>query len=179
MAAGQRGATAGLDVEMLLGMATAQAEAVKRDVGSLLLYTPVVHPDEFDVRSAIWFGGWKRVPDMTLFMSAVFSLSDDPAMFDREKQRFLDLLGKLESITGDGDPASYRVPGTPSATEPCTKYDDAGAEARIEARAADAEWGFDNAPTPTLTCPETAAGVATSSGAWRPRRWAPTSWRPR
>ena len=44
-----RGATAGLDVEMLLGMASAQAEVVKRTVGSLLLYTPVVHPGEFDV----------------------------------------------------------------------------------------------------------------------------------
>src|SRR5699024_9401773 len=38
-----------VDFEMLLGMATAQAEAVRGDVGRLLLYTPVVHPEEFDV----------------------------------------------------------------------------------------------------------------------------------
>ncbi len=37
-----------VEFEMLLGMATAQADAVRRDVGGLLLYTPVVHPDEFD-----------------------------------------------------------------------------------------------------------------------------------
>ncbi|MGO2542607.1 MAG: proline dehydrogenase family protein, partial [Specibacter sp.] len=41
-----------LEFEMLLGMATGQAEAVRRDVGSLLLYTPVVHPGEFDVAIA-------------------------------------------------------------------------------------------------------------------------------
>ncbi|MBM3715713.1 MAG: 1-pyrroline-5-carboxylate dehydrogenase, partial [Actinobacteria bacterium] len=39
----------GIDVEMLLGMATAQQAVVRRTVGSILLYTPVVHPDEFDV----------------------------------------------------------------------------------------------------------------------------------
>ena len=128
-----RGATAGLDVEMLLGMATAQAEAVKRDVGSLLLYTPVVHPDEFDVAISYLVRRLEEGAGHDNFMSAVFSLSDDPAMFDREKQRFLDSLGKLESITGDGDPASYRVP-EPHRQQNRAQYDDAGAEARIEAR---------------------------------------------
>ena len=36
----------------LLGMATGQAEAVRKDVGRLLLYTPVVNPAEFDVAIA-------------------------------------------------------------------------------------------------------------------------------
>ena len=44
----QRKVEARVDFEMLLGMATGQADAVKRDVGGLLLYTPVVHPGEFD-----------------------------------------------------------------------------------------------------------------------------------
>ncbi|TPX00962.1 1-pyrroline-5-carboxylate dehydrogenase, partial [Schumannella luteola] len=43
-----RGVEQQLDVEMLLGMAPAQARAVRADVRRLLLYTPVVHPDEFD-----------------------------------------------------------------------------------------------------------------------------------
>ena len=37
---------------MLLGMAEAQAEAVRRTVGGLLLYVPVVHPKDFDVAIA-------------------------------------------------------------------------------------------------------------------------------
>src|SRR5699024_893036 len=48
----RRGVTDGIDIEMLLGMATAQAAAVRADVGHLLLYTPVVRPREFDVASA-------------------------------------------------------------------------------------------------------------------------------
>ncbi|MEJ5914349.1 bifunctional proline dehydrogenase/L-glutamate gamma-semialdehyde dehydrogenase [Pseudokineococcus sp. 1T1Z-3] len=44
-----RGAQDGLDVEMLQGMAPAQARAVKADAGRLVLYTPVVHPEDFDV----------------------------------------------------------------------------------------------------------------------------------
>src|SRR5690606_22894223 len=50
--ASKRGVQDGIEFEMLLGMASAQAEVVKRTVGSLLLYTPVVHPDEFDVAIA-------------------------------------------------------------------------------------------------------------------------------
>ncbi len=41
-----------VEYEMLLGMATGQAEAVRKDVGRLLLYTPVVNPAEFDVAIA-------------------------------------------------------------------------------------------------------------------------------
>ena len=141
-----RGAADGLDIEMLLGMATAQAEAVKRDVGSLLLYTPVVHPDEFDVAISYLVRRLEEGAGHDNFMSAVFSLSDDEAMFDREKQRFLDALSRLDTITGDGEPSSYRVP-EPNRQQDRTRYDQAGAAARVEARvAADAEWGFGNAP---------------------------------
>ncbi|HEX5945768.1 MAG TPA: proline dehydrogenase family protein [Acidimicrobiales bacterium] len=45
----RRGLTAMVDVEMLQGMAPAQARAVKDVVGSVLLYTPVVAPEDFDV----------------------------------------------------------------------------------------------------------------------------------
>jgi RHH-type proline utilization regulon transcriptional repressor/proline dehydrogenase/delta 1-pyrroline-5-carboxylate dehydrogenase len=45
----RRGVTAMVDVEMLQGMAPAQARAVEAVAGSLLLYTPVVAPEDFDV----------------------------------------------------------------------------------------------------------------------------------
>ncbi|WP_449385592.1 proline dehydrogenase family protein [Cellulomonas soli] len=44
-----RGVGDALDVEMLQGMAPAQARAVRDVVGDLLLYTPVVARDDFDV----------------------------------------------------------------------------------------------------------------------------------
>ncbi|KQN87390.1 bifunctional proline dehydrogenase/L-glutamate gamma-semialdehyde dehydrogenase [Arthrobacter sp. Leaf69] len=85
-----------IEFEMLLGMAQGQAEAVKKDVGSLLLYTPVVHPAEFDVAIAYLIRRLEEGASQDNFMSAVFELSENEALFDREKQRFLASLAKLD-----------------------------------------------------------------------------------
>ncbi|GAA4432221.1 proline dehydrogenase family protein [Georgenia halophila] len=45
----RRGVAAALDVEMLQGMAPSQARAVRDTVGTVILYTPVVAPEDFDV----------------------------------------------------------------------------------------------------------------------------------
>ncbi len=90
----QRGVTQAVDVEMLLGMASAQAEVVRRDVGSILLYTPVVHPDEFDVAIAYLIRRLEEGASSENFMSAVFDL-DDPAMFARERDRFLASVAEM------------------------------------------------------------------------------------
>jgi len=101
----QRGVDDRIEFEMLLGMATSQAEAVKKDVGRLLLYTPVVNPAEFDVAISYLIRRLEENASEENFMSAVFELSDTPSLFDREKQRFLDSLAALES-----------TPGTPGGT---------------------------------------------------------------
>lgn len=101
----QRGVTAGIEFEMLLGMATGQAEVVKRDVGSLLLYTPVVHPTEFDVAIAYLIRRLEEGASSENFMSAVFELSENEALFEREKLRFLTSLADLD----DTVPASNRI----------------------------------------------------------------------
>ena len=100
----ERSVTSGIDVEMLLGMATGQAEVVRRDVGSLLLYTPVVHPAEFDVAIAYLIRRLEEGASQENFMSAVFELDKNEALFDREKQRFLDSLAALT----DEVPAPHR-----------------------------------------------------------------------
>ncbi|KUM33805.1 1-pyrroline-5-carboxylate dehydrogenase [Arthrobacter sp. EPSL27] len=92
----QRGVEAGIEFEMLLGMAQGQAEAVKKDVGSLLLYTPVVHPAEFDVAIAYLIRRLEEGASQDNFMSAVFELSENETLFEREKQRFLASLAKLD-----------------------------------------------------------------------------------
>jgi len=101
----RRGVTAGIEFEMLLGMAQAQAEAVKRDVGELLLYTPVVHPGEFDVAIAYLIRRLEEGASQDNFMSAVFELSANEELFEREKQRFLVSLADLD----DAVPPSHRV----------------------------------------------------------------------
>jgi RHH-type proline utilization regulon transcriptional repressor/proline dehydrogenase/delta 1-pyrroline-5-carboxylate dehydrogenase len=87
--AGKRGATEGIEFEMLLGMASAQAEVVRRTVGSLLLYTPVVHPTEFDVAIAYLIRRLEEGASQENFMSAVFDLDANPELFERERDRFL------------------------------------------------------------------------------------------
>lgn len=100
-----RGVTEGIEFEMLLGMAQGQAEAVKNEVGSLLLYTPVVHPAEFDVAIAYLIRRLEEGASQDNFMSAVFELSENEALFDREQTRFLNSVNELdESI-----PGSHRV----------------------------------------------------------------------
>ena len=72
---------------MLLGMAAAQAEAVRADVGGLLLYTPVVHPEEFDAAISYLVRRLEENASTENFMSGVFEL-DDAAIYQRERDRF-------------------------------------------------------------------------------------------
>jgi RHH-type proline utilization regulon transcriptional repressor/proline dehydrogenase/delta 1-pyrroline-5-carboxylate dehydrogenase len=92
----ERGVESGVEFEMLLGMAQGQAEAVRQDVGSLLLYTPVVHPAEFDVAIAYLIRRLEEGASQDNFMSAVFELSENESLFEREKQRFLASLAQLD-----------------------------------------------------------------------------------
>ncbi|WP_125099906.1 proline dehydrogenase family protein [Leucobacter chromiireducens] len=141
-----RGAERGIEFEMLLGMATGQAEAVKREVGSLLLYTPVVHPAEFDVAIAYLIRRLEEGASQENFMSAVFELGENRTLFDRERDRFLASLDALTAITGDGTAAGLAVP-PPNRAQDRRTFDAAGAEERVEARVAAGRRGeFENTP---------------------------------
>lgn len=94
--AGDRGVRDAVEFEMLLGMATGQAEAVRQDVGGLLVYTPVVHPREFDVAIAYLVRRLEEGASDDNFMSSVFDLADDEALFDRERDRFVTSLAALD-----------------------------------------------------------------------------------
>lgn len=96
-----RGVTDGVDFEMLLGMATGQADAVKRDVGNLLLYTPVVNPREFDVAISYLIRRLEENASQENFMSAVFELTSNTALFEREKRRFLASANALDATAHD------------------------------------------------------------------------------
>jgi RHH-type proline utilization regulon transcriptional repressor/proline dehydrogenase/delta 1-pyrroline-5-carboxylate dehydrogenase len=114
----QRGVTEGIEFEMLLGMATGQATAVRKDVGSLLLYTPVVHPGEFDVAIAYLIRRLEEGASQENFMSAVFELSDNEPLFEREKQRFLNSLANLsENVPEPNRKQDRRLPAEPAPTE--------------------------------------------------------------
>ncbi|KFF59178.1 1-pyrroline-5-carboxylate dehydrogenase [Cryobacterium sp. MLB-32] len=94
----QRGVDDKVEFEMLLGMATGQASAVRKDVGQLLLYTPVVKPSEFDVAISYLIRRLEENASQENFMSAVFELTSTPALFEREKNRFLASLTAVDDI---------------------------------------------------------------------------------
>ncbi|WP_035758461.1 proline dehydrogenase family protein [Granulicoccus phenolivorans] len=95
------------EFEMLLGMAGGQTAAVRRDVGTVRLYTPVVHPDEFDSAIAYLVRRLDEGAAADNFLSAAYTL-DDPAMFAREADRFRAGVRDLDSAV----PRPNRSPRT-------------------------------------------------------------------
>ncbi|MFV0450650.1 MAG: proline dehydrogenase family protein [Propioniciclava sp.] len=95
--AGERRARDGIDIEMLLGMAEGQAEAVRRTVGRLLLYVPVVHPKDFDVAIAYLVRRLEEGASRENFMSAVVGLAHDPVLYTRERDRFAASLAEVDA----------------------------------------------------------------------------------
>ena len=91
-----RGVEDAVEFEMLSGMATDLAEVVRRDVGHLLLYVPVVHPEEFDVAISYLVRRLEENAAPANFMSGVFDIAADEDVFNRERLRFLDALAELD-----------------------------------------------------------------------------------
>ncbi|MFS0705206.1 proline dehydrogenase family protein [Cellulomonas sp. 179-A 9B4 NHS] len=135
--AGARGVRDAMDVEMLLGMAQAQAEVVRRDVGRLLLYVPVVHPREFDVAIAYLVRRLEEGASPENFLSAAFDLADDASAFERERARFSASLRALD----DAVPAPRRTQDRRRPPEPVGEAPFANAPDTDPALPANREWG--------------------------------------
>ena len=101
----RRGVYEHIDFEMLVGMAPDQADAVRETVGSLILYTPVVHSHEFDAAVGYLVRRLDENASPENFMSAVFDLHDHDDIFRREENRFRDSLAALTAKA----PASQRT----------------------------------------------------------------------
>ena len=75
----KRGVSEHLDVEMLQGMAPSQARAVKADVGTVLLYTPVVKREDFDVAVSYLIRRLEENAAEQNFLHAMFSHDEGAA----------------------------------------------------------------------------------------------------
>ncbi|MEO8094743.1 MAG: bifunctional proline dehydrogenase/L-glutamate gamma-semialdehyde dehydrogenase [Pseudolysinimonas sp.] len=93
--ASRRLVTGKVEIEMLLGMAAAQAAAVRETTGGLLLYTPVVHPEEFDAAISYLVRRLEENASTDNFMSGLFEL-DDAGIYGRERDRFAASLADLD-----------------------------------------------------------------------------------
>ncbi len=111
--AGQNDVREHLDFEMLLGMAPAQAEAVRRSVGRLILYTPVVAPSEFDVAIAYLIRRLEEGASTENFMSAVFELAENSELFIREQKRFGAALENIEKDVQSTNRVAKRYAAVP------------------------------------------------------------------
>ena len=100
-----RGVADRVEFEMLIGMAEQQAKVIQKRVGHLLLYTPVVNPKEFDVAIAYLIRRLEENASSENFMSGIFDLATDEAIFKREEERF---LRSLNSVT-DEIPSAKRT----------------------------------------------------------------------
>jgi len=87
-----------VEFEMLQGMAQHLSAQVKKSVGSLLLYTPVVRPSEFQVAVAYLTRRLEENGSPANFMSGVFDITTDKDVFDRERMRFETSLRTIDEL---------------------------------------------------------------------------------
>lgn len=114
-----RGVADAMHVEMLLGMAPAQARAVRRDVGDVLLYTPVVAPADVDVAIAYLV---RRLEETAAEQNVVRALvAADPSALDRHEEAFRasvhDAAGVASRPRRRARPTAA-APGVPGAAHP-------------------------------------------------------------
>ena len=110
-----RGVSDHVEFEMLLGMAEGQADAVRADVGGLLLYTPVVLPQEFDVAIGYLIRRLEENASQENFMSAVFELIENEELWNRERDRFLASLAEVDTeVPAPNRQQSRLAPHAPS-----------------------------------------------------------------
>ncbi len=81
-----RGVEDALDIEMLQGMSPAQARAVRDDVGTVILYTPVVAPEDFDSAVSYLVRRLEENASPENYLHAFFS--DDSAAMPDQEARF-------------------------------------------------------------------------------------------
>lgn len=92
----QRGVAEQLDIEMLQGMAPAQASEVQKKTGNLILYTPVVRKEDFDVAVSYLVRRLEENGAKQNFLYALFTPEEDDdtglTPMENQEQRFRDAV---------------------------------------------------------------------------------------
>jgi len=94
-----RGVVDQIDIEMLEGMANAEALAVTRAGQPVLLYAPVTRKDDFAAAVAYLV---RRLDENTSdenYLKAAFEISKNPAKFKEQEVRFRNSIAERHSIT--------------------------------------------------------------------------------
>ncbi len=154
---------------MLEGMANAQAEAVRKRFGTVLLYTPVVSDDDFSAAIAYLVRRLDENTSPENFLSTVFDLQVGSARWNQERAKFADAVIGRHSVTTSPrrtqsrDRAPAAVPlAAPFDNEPDTDF--TSAANRRWATDALAAWQAPSA-APVVTVADVDAALARSLGA--------------
>ncbi len=94
-----RGVVDQIDIEMLEGMANAEALAVTRAGQPVLLYAPVTRKDDFAAAVAYLV---RRLDENTSdenYLKAAFEISKNPTKFKEQEERFLNSISERHSVT--------------------------------------------------------------------------------
>jgi RHH-type proline utilization regulon transcriptional repressor/proline dehydrogenase/delta 1-pyrroline-5-carboxylate dehydrogenase len=124
-----RGVAEALDVEMLRGMAPAQARAVLADAGSVVLYTPVV--DRADLPSAVAYLV-RRLEESAAGGNFLHALAtwDGPGLPPGQEEAFLRSVADLARVTAEPRRGPRPQPATGFANAPDADPARAGDRAR-------------------------------------------------
>lgn len=107
-----RSINSGVEFEMLKGMASEIAEAIRPELGAPLLYTPVVQPKEFKVAIAYLIRRLEENAASENFMSGVFDIATSGEIFEREANRF-----RASVALVDNEPQASRRASTSEGNE--------------------------------------------------------------
>jgi RHH-type proline utilization regulon transcriptional repressor/proline dehydrogenase/delta 1-pyrroline-5-carboxylate dehydrogenase len=93
-----------LEHEFMLGLATAQVAAAKRDLGGIRLYTPVVQPGQLSLATAYLIRRLRDLSGPDSFLSNAARIAKDEELLAGEEARF---RASLAAMAG-GTPSSHR-----------------------------------------------------------------------
>ena len=96
--AGRRGVGDRVEFEMLEGMAPVQAEMLRSDGKGVLLYTPAVAPEDFDVAIAYLFRRLEENASEENFIHHLFGLRPGTAAFEAEAAKFRAAVADRRSV---------------------------------------------------------------------------------
>ena len=94
-----RGVLEQLDIEMLEGMANAEALAVAAQTGSVLLYTPVTQHDDFPAAVAYLVRRLDENTSTENYLRASFDMELNNEKYKEQERRFLDSIAERHTIS--------------------------------------------------------------------------------
>ncbi|HEU5308627.1 MAG TPA: bifunctional proline dehydrogenase/L-glutamate gamma-semialdehyde dehydrogenase, partial [Acidimicrobiia bacterium] len=107
-----------IEIEMLEGMAPAQAAAVRRVAGDLLLYTPVVEHRDFPSAVAYLVRRLDENTSAQNFLAHLFDLADDPEQLQDQADRFAAAVRDRHIVSAEPRRRTSRVEPPPPQSLP-------------------------------------------------------------